>query len=133
MSASASRLTWGGANTGSVFGKLNALLSAGGGVVKSVQSGMVQSDEYTGNEGGIRDYITRYKDYTISEVNMQKALLIVYGGYGYASGNDVSSKYDTYNARGRIVANNKIRLYVTEEGDDSLYVSNVFWQVIEFY
>ena len=94
---------------------------------------MVQSDKYTGNEGGIHDYNTRYKDYTISKVNAQKAFLIVYGGYGYASGSDVSSKYDTYNARGRIVANNRIRLYVTEEASDTYYISNVFWQVIEFY
>lgn len=94
------------------------------GVVKSVQKGSYHSTDSVkdGTENGIP-----YKDFTINAVNVNKAVIIVYGSVKMT----VSS---CTTANGKILNSTKVRIYSTlsNSGGDS-YFYNAQWQVIEFY
>lgn len=94
------------------------------GVVKSVQKGSYHSANSVkdGTENGIP-----YKDFTINAVNVNKAVIIVYGSVNVSNSNCMT-------ANGKILNSTKVRIYSTlsNSGGDSCFY-NAQWQVIEFY
>ena len=113
--------TGGGANTGTVLGKLNALFSAGGGGIKSVQRGIIEQKECNKRD---TSFDNRY--YTLVDlktpINPEKSFLLIqnYAGIG--------SPYAEFNCIGRIYSSTQLALY----GNYQDFIYYVFWEVVEF-
>lgn len=121
----------GGATAGSVFAKLNALLtqttSAGGGI-KRVQRGFYQS-------GSGKNRVPKEVTINIQTVNMEKSFLLLNGDFcvnQYLPSNDRNA---TYNIYGAITSPTTILIgggQAYEYRDSTYFSKNVYWQVIEF-
>ena len=121
----------GGTAEGSVFAKLNALLtqtvSAGGGI-KRVQRGFYQS-------GGGSKRAPKEVTINIQTVNMEKSFLLLNGDFCVNKYLPSDDRNATYNIYGAITSPTTILIgggQVYEYRDSTYYSKNVYWQVIEF-
>lgn len=108
-----------GRNT-DIFAYAEGLL--GRGMVKSVQSGIISSEELTEYESDFGNQ--RYKDYTVDSVKPEKSLLFV------SSSHIIPYSMNTYFSAGRILNATTIRIY---HNTKDFKISQVIWQLIEFY
>lgn len=118
----------GGANTGTVLGKLNALFSSGGGGIKRVQRGYYQS-------GSGKNRVPYTVTINIEPVNMEKSFLLLDGDFVSNAYLTTSKRTATYNISGCISSATTILISGGEQydyDDSTYYEKNVYWQVVEF-
>ena len=108
-----------------IMTKLNSIISSSGGIpgtVKSTQRGSYSSSNDTGTTAEGRYY---YKDIVIAEVNINKAVVIVYAS-------NPNSNISNLSANAKLVNSTTLRIYSNYDSSIRTY-DNVNWQVIDFY
>ncbi|MGL4800503.1 MAG: hypothetical protein ACRCWY_14075 [Cellulosilyticaceae bacterium] len=109
---------------------VEALNLANSGAIKSVQRGVVDGTECTG-DSGINGY--RYTTITISPVNMQKAFVIA--DTPVFSGIVEGTYLKRFAACAELISSTTLRIYATSYNyynNKDIYWANCIWQVIEF-
>ena len=118
----------GGANTGTVFGKLNALFSSGGGSnmgnIKRIQNGYVKDIICTARDPVFENtyYVFVDLDYPVDE---SKSFLRLENVQNPLLTNDRTAPL------GRIYQTNQLVLYYNYR-DGSPYIKDLYWEVVEF-
>ena len=121
----------GGANTGTVLGKLNGLFSSGSGGIKRVQRGIVTSKEYSGQDPELNNEKYIFVNLT-NPINPEKSFLNLYSVNGYWRENTTYSGAYTYGVCGRIYSSTKLIIYANRETSDTYKIDSLCWEVIEF-
>lgn len=125
--------TGGGATAGSVFAKLNALLTqiaSSGGGIKRIQRGKIDYIKCNNNDSSFNWY---YCLVNIPQaINIEKSFLLLYSPYSYALNGTSYDDIDRYSPCGYIYSATQIAIYANNDGAYPDGVHNICWQIIEF-
>lgn len=118
----------GGANTGTVNGKLNALFSSGGGGIKRVQRGIVTIKECDARDPAFNN---RYYIFLNLQkpINPEKSFLLI---QNFNPAIPADANYQ-FHCVGRIYSSTQLVLYGNyKDRNGMMHVNGVLWEVVEF-
>ena len=115
--------------------KVDQLLSKGGGLtscVKSVQRGLIKSQEVTTNDP---ESDLKYAFINIQPINPDKSILLLYSSTVNYVSSSGATKQEAYPVNGRIYSPTQLVIYPTlyDNTGRDYYIEKLCWQVIEFY
>ena len=115
--------------------KVDQLLSKGGGLtscVKSVQRGLIKSQEVTTNDP---ESDLKYAFINIQPINPDKSILLLYSSTVNYVSSSGATKQEAYPVNGRIYSPTQLVIYPTlyDNTGHDYYIKQLCWQVIEFY
>lgn len=100
----------------------NSLSNSNAGAVKSRQEIVIDEADITLSDENF--YNRRYKDYTISAVNIEKTIILVNSSIS-------SGASYTYTPCARFINSNTIRVYCSNSNVEKIYATYI--QIVEFY